>query len=145
MKSFAMIAVSTLLVLGCSKSNDSTAARPETQGTPATAPASTELKQLGLYLGGATKVTVYTIRIGDSDAKKTQVNVLDEAATKGYLATLDLKQLADGPVVKCPNDMVVEFADASGALLGTIGLCQGNASFTLPDGTRQGGIRAKAP
>lgn len=163
MKVFAMFAASALLLMGCSKAKDNAATAPEAPGTPAAAapsptpaptpapaPADTEApsapkKPIGDYLGAAAKTTVYSVKLGASGAEKTQTNVLDEAATKAYLGTLDLTQLADGPLVKCPNDTIVELADAGGALLGTIGLCQGNASFILPDGTPRGGIRASAP
>jgi hypothetical protein len=163
MKVFAMIAVSSLLFLGCSKPKDSAATGPEAQEAPAAAPtavapsptpapaaeteaaAETARKPIGDYIGAAVKTTVYAVKLGASGAEKTQTNVLDEAATKAYLGTLDLTQRADGPVAKCPSDTLVELADAGGALLGTIGLCQGKAAFTLPDGTTPGGIRASAP
>lgn len=163
MKVFAMVAVSSLLFLGCSKAKDSAATAPEAQGTPAAVPtavapsptpapaAETEAsavpaqKPIGDYLGTAAKTTVYSVKLGGGGAEKTQTNVLDEAATKAYLGTLDLAQRADGPVVKCPNDTLVELADTGGAVLGTIGFCQGKAAFLLPDGTTLGGIRASAP
>jgi hypothetical protein len=168
MKIYAMFAVSALLLLGCSKAKDSAATAPEAPAAqeapaeapaavaptptptpapsaPAEEPAAPAKKPIGDYLGAATKATVYSIKLGAGGAKKTQTNVLDAAATKAYLASLDLAQLADGPVVRCPDDTLVELADAGGALLGTIGFCKGNASFALPDGTRRGGIRASAP
>ncbi len=167
MKVFLSLALSSLLLLGCSKAKDSAATAPEAQGTPAAAPTeaapsptpappavteepaateATEKKPLGDYISAAAKTTVYAVKLGSAGAERTQTNALDEAATKAYLGTLDLAQHADGPVPKCPSDTMVQLADTGDAVLGTIGFCQGKAAvFILPDGKTLGGIRASTP
>jgi type IV secretory pathway VirB10-like protein len=163
MKAFTMLAMISLALLGCSKAKDAAGNQPAPQGAteaapsaPAAAPqpsappagepeaAAPAGEPLSHYLGAAVAATVYQVKLG-SGAEKTKLKTLDEAATKAYLASLDLSQRANGPLAKCPSDLVVELADAAGTALGTIGFCQGKAaSFSGPDGTR-GGITASAP
>ena len=167
MKSLMMFAMSGLLAAGCSKAKDdaSGAAKPAPAPAPTapaptapaptapdpapTAPAPTAPapagKPLSVHLASADTATVFAVKIQPGGAEKTKTRSLDATATKAYLAGLDLAQLADGPVAKCPSDTVVEFADASGALVGTLGFCGDQAaSFTGADGT-MGGVRASAP
>lgn len=144
MKFLTMLAMSSLVVLGCSKAKDSGGA--PSAAPPAAAPAAAAPgKPLSDHLGAAVAATVYAIKVQPGGAEKTKTQGLDEAATKAYLGRLDLAQRADGPVAKCPDDTVVEFTDAGGTLLGTIGFCGATAArFTGADG-KTGGIRATAP
>ncbi|MEZ4402902.1 MAG: hypothetical protein R3B06_22970 [Kofleriaceae bacterium] len=157
MKLLAMLAMTSLLGIGCSKTDDHAATKPASAPAPsAAAPAAPAEpvaptaaptpKPLSHYLASAATAQVFAIKLKPGGgADKTVIKTLDAAATKAYLAGLDLSQLADGPLARCPSDTVVEFADASGAPLGTIGFCQAQAaSFSATDGTT-GGIRATAP
>ena len=156
MKFLTMLAMSSLVALGCSKADDS--ARAPAAAPPPVAPAPTPIpsapaadvaaapgKPLSDHLGAAVAATVFAVKVQPGGAEKTKTQGLDEAATKAYLGRLDLAQRADGPVAKCPDDTVVEFTDAGGALIGTIGFCGATAArFTGADG-KTGGIRATAP
>ncbi len=164
MKFLTMLAMSSLVGLGCSKAKDSggaPSAAPPAAAPAAAAPAAPAPtppppapaadvvaapgKPLSDHLGAAVAATVYAIKVQPGGAEKTKTQGLDEAATKAYLGRLDLAQRADGPVAKCPDDTVVEFTDAGGTLLGTIGFCGPTAArFTGADG-KTGGIRATAP
>lgn len=162
------LAMSGLMLLGCSKAREG-AATPPSAEVPATAPAAATAppptappppteppahepgaevpakQPLSHYLSAAVAAKVYTITFAAGAPQKTLTKDMDAAATKAYLGSLDLSQHADGPVAKCPSDTLVELADGKGELVGTIGFCQGKApTFGGPDGT-SGGIRATAP
>lgn len=152
-------AVSIVLVLfaACSKTERAT---PNPTPAPAPAPAApaaaappaptpgapaepaADKPPLSTYLSTAAAGTLYEIKLKpEGGVDKHELKRLDEAATKQYLERIGLAQRADGPVVKCPNDAVLELADAAGKPLGSIGFCQDNARFDAPDGTF-GGIQA---
>ncbi len=141
---FAKLALSGMLLLtGCSKASEGTA-RPEPSG--AASGAAEQAQPLSAQLGAAVSAKVYAVAIGANGAERNVAATLDEAATKAYLGGLDLSQRADGPVAKCPSDKLVEFANAKGEVVGTIGFCEGKAaSFILPNGVTVGGINATAP
>jgi hypothetical protein len=147
MKIFTGLALSGLVFLGCSKGNEGDGNRPEAQGTTSSAADPTG-KPLAHHLDTAVAATVVAVNFntGGGGAEKTKTQVLDESATKAYLGRLDLSQLPNGPVAKCPSDTLVELADGGGKLLGTIGFCQGKAALLIgPDGMTIGGIRASLP
>jgi pyruvate/2-oxoglutarate dehydrogenase complex dihydrolipoamide acyltransferase (E2) component len=174
MNFFARLSICALVGFGCTKAKDgadpSSATQVPAAAAPAPAPApapavaapppstpvaaGTEAasvpagKPLAHYLDTAVAATVFEVKLnrGGGSAEKVKVQALDEAATKAYLGRLDLTQLPDGPVAKCPSDKVVELTDGGGKLLASIGFCQGkSASFSGPDGMMIGGIRATAP
>lgn len=165
MNVFARLSICALVGFGCSKAKDGADPSPATQvpaaAAPGTAapqpsapvPAGTEAapapagKPLAHYLDTAVAATVFEVKLNPAGgaAEKVKVQAMDEAATKAYLGRLDLTQLPDGPVAKCPSDKVVELTDGGGKLLASLGFCQGkSASFSGPDGMI-GGIRATAP
>lgn len=165
MNVFARLSICALVGFGCSKAKDGADPSPAaTQAPAAAAPAAaapsspvaagTEAepgpaaKPLAHYLDTAVAATVFEVKLNPAGgpAEKVKVQAMDEAATKAYLGRLDLTQLPDGPVAKCPSDKVVELTDGGGKLLASIGFCQGkSASFSGPDGMMIGGIRATAP
>jgi hypothetical protein len=99
-------------------------------------------KPLRAYLATARRAKVFAHRV--------ETETLDERKTQAYLRELDLDQVADGPLVRCPSNREIRFEDASGKPLGTIGICdypwagakEVAARFDAPDGTF-GGIRLK--
>jgi len=121
--------------------------------TQATAPSSgatealvtKEKRPLSTYLTGAVTASISRMVPDPSGGFTTTApSTLDERATKAFLSTLDLSQKADGPLVRCPSDTHVEFRDAGGKALGTIGFCGPAARFDAPDGSI-GGRRASRP
>lgn len=97
---------------------------------------------LGDYLVSATSANVYALNFETKERYHRMA--FTPQRTRDYLARIELSQIADGPVVRCPSDLVVEFHDAAGRLLGTLGFCQEHARFDASDGTF-GGVRAARP
>lgn len=107
-------------------------------GTPA------KLQPLSHYLAGAVKAQV--METGPDAAGKQGMHVtreLGELEVKDRLASIDLAQLPDGPLMRCPTTAQVRFEDKDGRVLGTFGSCGGAWRFDAPDGTR-GGVRITA-
>ncbi|MFT3771799.1 MAG: hypothetical protein QM820_40840 [Minicystis sp.] len=103
-----------------------------------------KLQPLKHYLGGAVKAKV--TEMGTDASGKPAMNVtreLGEIEVKDRLAAIDLDQLPDGPLMRCPTTAQVRFEDKDGHVLGTLGSCGGAWRFDAPDGTH-GGVRIAA-
>lgn len=140
MRTILKMLLISISLLACSKSEN---VKPETN-VPASASAQRP-PPLSTYLDSAVAATVFEVKPGSSSAfEKKEVRKLDAKETKEFLARVGLAQRADGGLVKCPDDLLIELTDAGGTLLGTIGYCKDHARFNSPDG-QFGGIKAPRP
>jgi hypothetical protein len=140
------VCAAVLFSLAACESSTS-AARPEPASAASAAattatgtPTAAAKRTLRDYLGGAVSARVLELQTSSMRFELVPSRTLDEREVKAKLASLDLDQRPDGPLVRCPSNTVYEFADAAGHPLGSIGYCGSAARFDAPDGT-MGGIR----
>lgn len=108
----------------------------------ASAPSSKPLQPLRHYLEKAVRAKVSEMQHDHTGrAKMVEAAPLGEREVKEELAKLDLDQLPNGPLVKCPSTRVFHFEDKEGRPLGSIGYCEGHARFDAPG--VMGGIKTK--
>ncbi|APR82098.1 Hypothetical protein A7982_07447 [Minicystis rosea] len=136
------------ILFGLAACESSNTARPEPASAVSAAvsaaqvtPSATAGKRtLRDYLAGAVSARVLERQTGSTSIELVPTRTLGEAEVKAKLASINLDQVPDGPLVRCPSTTVYELADKDGRALGAIGYCGNAARFDAPDGTR-GGIR----
>jgi hypothetical protein len=149
MRRFLKIWLFSSLIVGCKNSapeppaavapNAAAASSPATAGSASGGAAMAPLAQ---YLSRAVSATLYKLgRDTGGVATRSLVQTMSEADTKAYLARVNLDQSPNGPLVRCPDDKEIEFTDATGNSLGTIGFCGTHARFDKTFG----GITAPLP
>jgi len=139
------VAVSFALLALAACSNQAPEGKPAT-ATPSPSGSAADPgppKPLRTYLQGAAKGRLRSFPNEGGRPNMTQ-KPLNEADVKAFLAQLDLDQLPNGPLVRCPSDKVIQFQDKDGKELGSISWCQGAARFDGPNGL-MGGIKAAPP
>jgi hypothetical protein len=99
--------------------------------------------QLGHFIGGATKAERWHAAAGEvASPSPGLLETLDAARVTALLATLDLKQLPNGPLARCPGKERYVFFDAHGNKLGSITFNGCGPRFDSADGKVRGGINA---
>ncbi|MGA9525521.1 MAG: hypothetical protein WBV82_28940 [Myxococcaceae bacterium] len=123
----------------------SSAKQPAAMAAPDPSEAAQSKKPLSHYLAQAVRVKVHEMKMNPAGgSRKVLTRTLSEDETRAYLGRIDLNQLADGPLVRCPSTESLDFEDATGTLLGSISFCNEHARFDAPDKSF-GGIKAPKP
>jgi hypothetical protein len=130
--------------VGCAKNPGTGPTSPPAaaSASPDSAAGGTPKKPLRDYLGSAVRGRQFMAIEAEGKLVPREVRVLDEQETKRRLAGIDLDQVANGALVRCPSRSWVVYENVAGEKLGTLSDCNGHIRFDGPDRT-SGGVRTK--